>query len=169
MMGRRGCFHGIRNRRTIVLSGLPLLILGGGCRKSAAPTPSTKPSQRSAASGSTPSVADESFDFKRHPRKSAIKPVDVSTLSETERKYGRAPQFDPSVEYQSGIILMTQGDKTWASFGDPAVKSPPKIVREAFGPNKGQAIIEQVVNATGGFFTSEVVEFRPDLSYFPPK
>jgi len=26
-----------------------------------------------------------------------------------------------------------------------------------------------VENATGGFFTSEVVEFRPDLSYFPKK
>ena len=47
------------------------------------------------------------------------------------------------------------------------MKSPPEIVRDAFGPNEGQAVVEQIENAMGGFFTSEVVEFRPDLSYFP--
>jgi len=70
---------------------------------------------------------------------------------------------------QSGTWIVVISHKTWASFDDPAVKSPPEIVREAFGPNEGQAIVQQVENATGGFFTSEVVEFRPDLSYFPPK
>ena len=42
-----------------------------------------------------------------------------------------------------------------------------EIVLDAFGPNEGQAVVDQIENAMGGFFTSEVVEFRPDLSYFP--
>jgi len=49
------------------------------------------------------------------------------------------------------------------------VKSPPEILIDAFGRNEGQAVVEQIEKAMGGFFTSEVVEFRPDLSYFPAK
>lgn len=100
-----------------MLSGVLLLTLAGGCRKSTAPAPAPKPSQQSGDSGSKPSVADDLFDFNRHPRKSMIKPLEVSTLSETEKKYGRAPQLDPSVEYQPGIILMTEGDKAIRSVG----------------------------------------------------
>ena len=70
---------------------------------------------------------------------------------------------------ESGTWIVVVFRQTWASFDDPAVKSPPRIVREAFGPNEGQAIVEQIENATGGFFTSEVVEFRSDLSYFPTR
>jgi len=70
---------------------------------------------------------------------------------------------------ESGTWIVVISHETWASFDGPAVKSPPEIVRDAFGPNEGQAIVEQIENATGGFFTSEVVEFRPDLSYFPAK
>jgi hypothetical protein len=49
------------------------------------------------------------------------------------------------------------------------VKSPTEILMDAFGRNEGQAVAEQIENAMGGFFTSEVVEFRQDLSYFPTK
>jgi len=117
MRGKRACFPIIGKVRVIVLSGALICTLAGGCRKSAAPTPGPSPSQQAADTGSRPSVADELFDFKRHPRKSMIKPLDVSTLSETEKKYGRAPQLDPSVDYQPGIILMTQGDKAISSVG----------------------------------------------------
>jgi hypothetical protein len=68
---------------------------------------------------------------------------------------------------ESGTWILVISHKTWASFDDPAVKSPPEILRDAFGPNEGQAVLEQIEDAMGGFFTSEVVEFRPDLSYFP--
>jgi hypothetical protein len=34
---------------------------------------------------------------------------------------------------------------------------------------KRTAMVEQIETSRGGFFTSEVVEFRPDLSYFPAK
>jgi hypothetical protein len=68
---------------------------------------------------------------------------------------------------ESGTWILVISHATWASFDDPAVKSPPEIVRDAFGPNEGQAVVEQIENSMGGFFTSEVVEFRPDLSYFP--
>ena len=68
---------------------------------------------------------------------------------------------------ESGTWILVISHATWASFDDPAVKSPPEILLDAFGPNEGQAVVEQIENAMGGFFTSEVVEFRPDLSYFP--
>src|SRR6185503_6117049 len=67
---------------------------------------------------------------------------------------------------ESGTWMLVISHNTWASFDDPAVKAPPEIVLDAFGRNEVQAVVEQVENATGGFFTSEVVEFRPDLSYF---
>jgi len=73
--------------------------------------------------------------------------------------------LDEGGEY--GTWVMVVSHNTWASFDDPAVKSPPEILRDAFGPNEGQAVVEQIESACGGFFTSEVVEFRPDLSYFP--
>jgi len=91
MRGKRACLPRIGKVRVIVLSGALICTLAGGCRKSAAPTPGSSTSQQSADNGSRPSVADELFDFKRHPRKSMIKPLEVSTLSETEKKYGRAP------------------------------------------------------------------------------
>ena len=68
---------------------------------------------------------------------------------------------------ESGTWILVISHNTWASFDDPAVKSPPEIVLDAFGPNEGQAVLEQIESAFGGFFTSEVVGFRPDLSYFP--
>lgn len=70
---------------------------------------------------------------------------------------------------ESGTWILVISHDTWASFDDPAVKSPPEIVRDAFGPNEGQAVLDQIEDSIGGFFTSEVVEFRPDLSYFPTK
>lgn len=73
--------------------------------------------------------------------------------------------LDEGGEFGTWILVISHN--TWASFDDPAVKSPPDILRDAFGPNEGQAVVDQIANAMGGFFTSEVVEFRPDLSYFP--
>lgn len=68
---------------------------------------------------------------------------------------------------ESGTWILVIAHNTWASFDDPAVKSPPEIVLDAFGPNEGQAVLDEIENVMGGYFTSEVVEFRPDLSYFP--
>jgi hypothetical protein len=70
---------------------------------------------------------------------------------------------------ESGTWILVTAHNSWASFDDPAVKSPPEILLDAFGQNEGQAVVEQIENAMGGFFTAEVVEFRPDLSYFPTK
>jgi hypothetical protein len=70
---------------------------------------------------------------------------------------------------ESGTWILVIGHDTWASFDDPAVKSPPEILLNAFGPDEGQAILDEIESAVGGFFSSEVVEFRPDLSYFPTR
>jgi hypothetical protein len=70
---------------------------------------------------------------------------------------------------ESGTWVLVIPHDTWASFDDPAVKSPPEILRNAFGADEGRAIANEIASACGGFFTSEVIEFRPDLSYFPKK
>ncbi|HMG84981.1 MAG TPA: hypothetical protein VK574_04530 [Terracidiphilus sp.] len=129
----------------MMLSGVLICTLAGGCRKSAAPTPGPSLSQQSADQGSKPTVADELFDFKRHPRKSMIKPLEVSALSETEKKYGRAPQLDPSVEYQPGIILMTQGDKAIRSVGTDAMS----WTFDANAPHVNEFEKGKIVFATG--------------------
>ncbi|HKR26598.1 MAG TPA: hypothetical protein VJT08_07435 [Terriglobales bacterium] len=68
-----------------------------------------------------------------------------------------------------GTWIVVTAHDTWASFDDAVVKSPPDILLNAFGPNEGRSVLAEIENAMGGFFTSEVVEFRPDLSYFPAK
>jgi hypothetical protein len=145
MICKRAPFYGIRNRRTIVLPGVVLLALAGGCRKSTAPAPAPKASQQSVDSGSKATAADDLFDFKRHPRKSMIKPIEVSTLSETEKKYGRAPQLDASVEYQPGIILMPEGDKAIRSVGTDGMS----WTFDANAPHVNELEQGKIVFATG--------------------
>jgi hypothetical protein len=54
---------------------------------------------------------------------------------------------------ESGTWILVIAHNTWASFDDPAVKSPPEILMDAFGRNEGQAVAEQIENAMGGFPT----------------
>ena len=57
----------------------------------------------------------------------------------------------------------------WASFADdPNVKPLRDILREAFGEQEAMSVIERF-NGSIETTYSEIVEFRPDLSYIPEK
>ncbi|HEV2617493.1 MAG TPA: hypothetical protein VGU63_12885 [Candidatus Acidoferrales bacterium] len=67
---------------------------------------------------------------------------------------------------QFGTWQVVFGHDSWADFGGP---TPDQILVNAFGKAEGTAIVNEVSDVVGGSFTMDVVEFRPELSYFPKK
>jgi hypothetical protein len=63
-----------------------------------------------------------------------------------------------------GTWELVFGHDTAAEFGGPP---PDEILKNAFGSKEADSIVQEFSDLTGGFFTEEVVQFRPDLSYFP--
>jgi hypothetical protein len=84
----------------VIAAGLAI-----GCRKQA------KPAGEGTQSLPAGTSVSDIFDLRNHPNATILKPVDLNTLTDSQRKFGIAPQRDPSVEYQPDIILMEQGDK----------------------------------------------------------
>jgi|SRR5579872_3672106 len=80
-------------------------------------------------------------------------PMDVSWLALTE-----GGEF--------GTWIAATGHDSSADFGSP---SPDQVLKNAFGADEGNAIVNEISALIGGHFTQEVVMFRPDLSYFPKK
>jgi hypothetical protein len=80
-------------------------------------------------------------------------PMDVSWLALTE-----GGEF--------GTWIAAIGHDSSADFGSP---TPDEILKNAFGKDEATAIVNEVSALIGGHFTEEVVQFRPDLSYFPKK
>jgi len=83
-------------------------------------------------------------------------PIDYSWLS-----------LDEGGESGTRILAIAHNDS--ASFGDPAVKPIPQVVKDAFGESAARDVRDEISSATGGFWDTEVIEFRPELSYFPKK
>jgi hypothetical protein len=67
---------------------------------------------------------------------------------------------------QFGTWIVAFGHDRSADFGGPA---PDEILAKAFGSAEAGAIVKEVSALSGGTFTQEVIEFRPDLSYLPEK
>jgi hypothetical protein len=67
---------------------------------------------------------------------------------------------------QFGTWMLAFGHDTAADFASPP---PDEILKNAFGSAEADSIVQEFSDLTGGFFTEEVIEFRPDLSYFPPE
>lgn len=65
-----------------------------------------------------------------------------------------------------GTWVAAIGHDSWADFGSP---EPDEVLKNAFGSAEANAILNEISALTGGHFTEEVIEFRPDLSYFPKK
>lgn len=78
-------------------------------------------------------------------------PMDVSWLALTE-----GGEF--------GTWVLAIGHDSWADFAAPP---PDEILKNAFGSDEANTIVNEVSALIGGHFTQEVVMFRPDLSYFP--
>jgi hypothetical protein len=85
------------------------------------------------------------FDLRAHPNATILHPIDLNTLTESERKFGIAPQRGPKVEYQPGIILMEQGDKAIRSIGIDGMT----WTFDANAPHVSEFQMGKIVFATG--------------------
>jgi hypothetical protein len=118
-----------------------LISIGIGCRKPAKPREVTQSSASLPAAGT---VADI-FDLRNHPNATILKPIDLNTLTDSQRKFGIAPQRDPSVEYQPDIILMEQGDKAIRSIATDGMT----WTFDANAPHVSEFQLGKIVFATG--------------------
>ena len=106
-----------RSRQNIqrALSGLLIFTIAfaAGCKKKeeaarVAPSPSS-PSR--SGPRSTSYLPQDIFGPEAVPGATALQPVDLHSLSDTEMKYGIAPKRTSQVEYQPDVIVMEHGDK----------------------------------------------------------
>jgi hypothetical protein len=68
-----------------------------------------------------------------------------------------------------GTFVLTIEHANWASFADdPAVQPLRDTLRAAFGEPEAMSVIERLNSAVESTY-SEIIEFRPDLSYMPAK
>ncbi len=134
---RRGSADGLIIAVVCVLS----MTLAIGCRK---PKKIGEATKSTAALPARPPVSDI-FDLRNHPNATILKPVDLNTLTDTQRKFGIAPQRDPSVEYQPGIILMEQGDKAIRSIATDGMT----WTFDANAPHVSEFQLGKIVFATG--------------------
>lgn len=69
----------------------------------------------------------------------------------------------------SGTYVLVLPHANWADFEDkPGMKPFPEMLKEAFGPAEADSITKRF-DASIESETSEIVQFRPDLSYLPTK
>lgn len=69
----------------------------------------------------------------------------------------------------SGTYVLVLPHANWADFEEkPGMKIFPEMVREAFGEAEGNSILRRF-DASIEKESSEIVQFRPDLSYLPAK
>ena len=69
----------------------------------------------------------------------------------------------------SGTFVLSIPHKNWADFEDkPDVKPFREMLKEAFGQAEADSIVERFDRSVEKE-TSEIIQFRPDLSYLPAK
>ena len=69
----------------------------------------------------------------------------------------------------TGTYVLVLPRANWADFEEkPGMKSFPDMLREAFGESEGNSIMRRF-DASVEKQTSEIIQFRPDLSYLPSK
>lgn len=69
----------------------------------------------------------------------------------------------------TGTYVLVLPHANWADFEEkPGMKSFENMVREAFGEAEGNSILKRF-DASIEKETSEIIQFRPDLSYLPAK
>ncbi len=128
----------------LMIAAVCFLLIGLtiGCRKPAKPaSEETRSSTSSPADRSVPDM----FDLRNHPNATILKPIDLKTLSDSQRKFGIAPQRDPAVDYQPDIILMEQGDKAIRSIATDGMT----WTFDANAPHVSEFQMGKIVFATG--------------------
>jgi len=70
---------------------------------------------------------------------------------------------------QTGEYVLSLPHKNWADFEDKAEVKPFRdMLKEAFGQAEADSIVDRI-NHSVDRETSEIIQFRPDLSYMPSK
>jgi len=68
-----------------------------------------------------------------------------------------------------GTFVLAEPHANWADFEEqPNIKPFHDMLREAFGPGEGDSVYERVEGAIESEYT-EILQFRPELSYIPAK
>jgi hypothetical protein len=143
-----------RTSLRLLLAACAACLLVSGCKKSAPPA-QAQPQQHPAEVNPAPSSTEvgtyvqrpgeDVFALKSHPDATIVAPLDPATLTESERKFGRAPKRDASVEYQPDIILMEEGDKAIRSFASDGMT----WTFDASAPHVNEFQMGKIVFATG--------------------
>jgi hypothetical protein len=69
----------------------------------------------------------------------------------------------------TGVFVLTLPRKSWADFEDkPDVKPFRDMLKEAFGQAEADSIVDRIDHSVEKE-SSEIIQFRPDLSYMPAK
>jgi hypothetical protein len=69
----------------------------------------------------------------------------------------------------SGTFVLVIPHANWADFEDkPEMKPFPDMLKDAFGPTEGESLLKRFDSDTASV-NSEIIQFRPDLSYLPTK
>jgi len=70
---------------------------------------------------------------------------------------------------QTGAYLLVLPRNSWADFEDkPDVKPFRDMLKDAFGQEEADSIVDRIDKSVEKE-TSQIVQFRPDLSYLPGK
>ncbi len=70
---------------------------------------------------------------------------------------------------QTGVFVLSLPRKNWADFEDkPDMKPFREMLKEAFGQAEADSIVDRIDHSVEKQ-TSEIIQFRPDLSYLPGK
>ena len=120
----------------------------------------------------TPPKFSEIITFQVHPGKqsdfrSAIDRIHEGTIkTKWGVNYGWYQLVDGGT---SGTYVLTFAHKNWADFEDkPDVKPYRDMLKEAFGQAEADTIVDRLDRSIEKE-SSEIIQFRPDLSYLPGK
>jgi quinol monooxygenase YgiN len=121
---------------------------------------------------SSPSKLTELVTFRVHRDKIAEFRAALAKVAEAVQKTNWPIHYE---FYQlvnggyDGTFVLGEPRAKWADFEDqPNIKPFHDMLREAFGPAEGDSVYERVQEAIESEYT-EILEFRPDLSYIPGK
>jgi hypothetical protein len=81
------------------------------CSNKDLPSQQRSVNQAQSTAGDTSNLPQDVFGPNAVPGATALTPIDIRSLSDTELKYGIAPRRSSEVEYQPDVIVMEQGDK----------------------------------------------------------
>jgi hypothetical protein len=143
--GLRALTRSLQAARSLLLFALVLCFAASGCRHSESHERDAKPRAPAAPATSSQPPGVDMFDLKAHPNATILRPIDLKTLTESERKFGIAPKRGPKVEYQPDIILMENGDKAIRSIATDGMT----WTFDANAPHVSEFQMGKIVFATG--------------------